>query len=186
MSFADWIKARPVHFADNLEFWDQQFGPDLLVRNFETTPDVVGDVLALLGVEDIEPIRAYETPPVATLIAWAVHNSRAETEVQPDRFARLLNASGMLAGPLQILPGIAGLVPDSAALALVLADSQADIARINRLLVARDEPTFDLANPATGSTIPTDWEMMQFMMAMVFSLQEQVLRLRRRLDELEP
>lgn len=184
-TFANWIAERPVHFADNLEFWDQNSGRDLVVRNFDATPDVVSDFLSLAGTENIDPVHAYETPPPETLIAWAVHNSRTNSEVQPDRFARLLNASHLLGQSARHLPEPSELIPSTKDLAAVLAQSMSDLGRVNAIFKNHNVVGFDANDPATGSTPPTQWEMMQFMMAMIFSLQEQVLRLKRRLDEFE-
>ena len=185
MPFADWVAARPVRFAEPLGVWNGAMGADLILRNFDDVDDVVADFAALAGIAGLDPIRSYETPPPAVLIAWALYNSLRDDEVTPDRFARLLNATGLLAGPPPALPEARDLLPSDADLAAVLQASAEDIAKVNTLLAERGVAPFDSAAPANGVTPPDDWEMMQLMMAMVFSLQDQVLRLRRRLNELE-
>jgi hypothetical protein len=184
-SFQEWIKLRPVHFADNLEFWDQHFGSDLLVRNFDETPDVVADFFEKSGITDIDAIRAYETPSPQALMAWAVHNSRTEKEVQPDAFGRLLRPSRLFWEPAKLLDAKETYCPTEDELDQILSECAPDLERINKIFAAHGEPVFDTKDKAKASPVPDDWEMIQYMMVMVFSLQEQVLRLKRRIDELE-
>jgi len=185
MPFRDWIAKRPVHYAGTLEDWNTALGDDLAVRNFETVEDVVGDVLERIGATGITPARLYETPRMDKLVAWAVNNSRSAGEVQPDRFARLLHNAKMAETDAPQLPDPAALLPGADDLRAVREGAAADIARVNAVLSEKGEPPFDDAPGRAPPAPPDTWQLLQFVMDMVFSQQEQIIRLRRRIEDLE-
>lgn len=184
-SFKDWIAERPVAIAGKLRRWDDAMGDVLDIRNFHGVGDVVGDFLSLAGARDIDTVQAYETPPPAVLAAWAVYNSQSENEVLPDRFARLLNPSGLLHETPVNLPEPADLMPSAEDLAQLLEASGDDLAAVNAALRARGQDDLDGVPPAKGTAPPGTWEMLQLTLQMVFSLQEQVLQLKRQLRDLD-
>src|SRR5690606_31413953 len=183
--FRDWITENPVAYSHVLSFWEGRFGDALNPRNYDAIEDVVPDFLALAGVEGLAGQRRFQTPPSPVLLAWAVNNSRTADPVGFGDFQRLLAASGLDQAPADgVLPSPADLLPADDDLAAVLAGAAADLAAVNAALERHGQPAFDGA-PAKGMEPPDDWQMLQLTLAMVLSLQRQVLNLRRRIAELE-
>lgn len=189
MPFAEWIAARPPRFAEGLAFWHDQFGPALHLRNFDMMPDVVADFAEFIGAVDLPAIRIYETPPPALLAAWAVHNSRVREERLPDSFRRLLNPSKVIERGVPSAPLPEQMFPTAEEIAQLMAGCRDDIDAVNNILaekgVAPLHETERSVEKGELPVAPTQWELLQLTMTMVFSLQEQVFTLRKRLDDLE-
>lgn len=184
-SFRDWIIDNPVRFAEPLDYWNQQLGQDFQIVNFDKTDNVTEDFLSRIGATGIAAHRVYETPSTDVLSAWAVHNSRFPTETLPGSFMRILNASGVLNEPAPDVADPKDLLPSADDLADVLTDASEDFDRVNALLAKKGQPQFDKAAPAKPKAAPTDWEMTKLLMTMVSSQQEQIIRLRKRVEVLE-
>lgn len=184
MPFSDWVQDRPVRFAQNLQYWQGEFGQSLDLRNFDQTADVTADVLDILGVTGCAGTRVYETPSTETLAAWAIYNSQYTEPVLPARFQRLLNLHQSANGSVP-LPECERLFASDADFENLLKDAADDLRYINSVLREKGQPEFDTDQPATWPHIPSEWEMIQFLAKSVFALHEQALRLRQRIDVLE-
>ena len=184
-TFKDWVSERPPRFADAVEEWDANLGDALTVINFDTVADAADDFLAHLGVDDIETARFYETPSTSILAAWAVHNSRFEPEILPGDYMRILNAAKLLHADVPDVADPVALFPNEADLADVLADASEDITRVNSVLAKKGSEPFDQSKPVKIKTAPTQWDMTRVMLTMLSAQQEQIIRLRKRIETLE-
>lgn len=183
--FSDWIAERPPRFAAPLRFWAETLGTGLEPVNLDVAGDAAADVVTRIGAVGIAGRRVYKTPAPAALLAQAIHNGRFPGEVTPDRFQRLGHALGRECFDASPLPEPAALFPTAADLAEVRAEAADDIAEVNAILARYAAPPLSFEPPAPGAPPPSDWETTQVLFRMVLSLQEQVIRLRRRLDEIE-
>ena len=184
MGFEDWVAARPVGFAGPLGRWQEAFGQDLDLRNFHAVGDVVADFLRIAGARDIATITAYETPSPRVLAAWALYNSLSEEEQTPDRFARVLNALGFL-GAEPTAPDLDALFPSSEDLERILDAAADDVDAVNAAFREKGVADFTDVPAPRGAAAPGQAELMAMTMQMVFRLQEQVLRLKRQVRDLE-
>ncbi len=183
--FSQWIVDHPVRYGDIVEFWAERFDDAFEPVNYDVLDDVVSDFMGRTGLPEIAGDRHYETPKASILAAWATYNSRSEAPILPERFNRIMHHARLNSGPLPNLPDPAALFPSDADLAQVLDGAEADLARVNAVLTGRGQPEFSTKDPAVAAPVPSDWEMLQLALSMVFSLQEQVIQLRKQLDTLD-
>ncbi len=184
-SFGPWADANPPRFADHLQVWDTAFGAALVLRNYDSLPDVTADLLDFIGVAPLPAERSYATPEPSLLAAWGIHNSRVHAPRPPNSLGLLLEPSEVLAGGLPHLPPLEQMFPDPGSLARVIADSRADIDAVNAILVAKGSPPLPtMARSEHLLQPPETWDMLQLAMTMIFSLQEQVNALRSQIDDL--
>jgi hypothetical protein len=185
LPFKDWISKRPTRFAEALEHWDGHLGKALTVVNFDTVDNAASDFLSRIDATDIPTDRVYETPAPEILAAWAVHNSRVDPEVLPGDYMRILNAAKLLHADAPDVAEPNSLFPSNDDLAQVLKDAHEDIARVNTILDKKGSRTFDEKVPAKAKKIPSQWDMTRVMLTMLSAQQEQIIRLRKRVDALE-
>lgn len=183
--FREWIADRPVRLGNRLDFWDGLLDDDLEIINFNEITDAAGDFFARLGIEDIQTHRAYETPSAEVLAAWAVYNSRFEQPMAPESFMRFLNAANLLHQPAPKVPCPSDLLPTTEDLAAVLEDAAEDIGETNAYLADRGQPIFDTSEAIKAKQPPTEWDTTKLLLAMLSSQQEQLTRLRKRVDKLQ-
>lgn len=188
-SFDDWIAGQKVAMHSDVAPWIERFGTDVQLVNFDAAGDTVADFAGRIGVEigeaGMTPMRENVTPEAELLAAWAVHNNRIQEPVPMGRFQNLTAHLRAVDRTGSELPPLSDLLPTAERLAGVLSDEAEDIAAVNAAFAACGEPPFDLSAPALPIRAPDGWELDRYLLKTVFSLQEQVENLRRRVIELE-
>ena len=185
LSFRDWLKLRPVHFAGELEYWHKTHGAFLTPVNFDEIDDVVADFSLRIGAKVMSAERIYETPTNDILAAWAVHNSRFENETLPGSYMRILNAVNLLHQPVANVPEPEKLFPNDDDLQHVLTVAEGDIERVNAILRENGVSEFTDKTGVKAKAPPSEWDMIKMLITMTSSQQEQIIRLRKRIEDLE-
>ena len=180
--FAQWIDERQPGYSDSLAVWEKVLGDRVTLRNYDTAGDAVADVMDWLGVTGIPTRRSQVAPDGPLLYAWAAFNGQYETEVLPMAYDHIIR--DLLPSPRthQTIPSPDDLMPSEADLAAARPAWQADIDKVNARLKAHGQPSLNLDAPLNLKSGVDSWEMVQFLIHAINSLQTQVTDLRKRLD----
>jgi hypothetical protein len=182
--FRDWVGAHmQLGYAEALSTWTAAFPGRVGVYNFDALDDVAQHFCALIGASGLSASRANETPSDALMTAWTVYNGTKERATWAGDFRRVARPLKLLAD--RDIPPLDALLPSSDDLAAAQALYAEDAAAVNRLLAAQGQPelTFDPVEARMPEV--SDWEMNRMLLQMVFSLQEQVLKLQKQVDDLD-
>lgn len=180
-----WKQGRSFAQMPAVQPWIDAFGPDCLLFNFDAVGDVVTHFNARLGLTGLVPENDNISPDAAELAAWSVYNNRFEEVIAAGRFPQLLQPTLAQDALKARLPPLDALMPTPEDLARVVEENAADIAALNAAFAARGEAALRFDSPARQSQHPAPWEMDQFMLKMIFALQEQIMGLRARLAKAE-
>lgn len=183
--FAEWVRSRSLHFAPAVDVWEAQFGKNFNLRNFDVIGDVSADFLTQIGAEGIAPQRVYETPSPEVLALWAYYNSQSVDPVLPDKFQRAMRKTGVDIDEPSRLPPIDKMLPTDAELAEVLRRNRRDMEEINAVLESKGQPGFALGTKPQKPIEASPWTVDQMLLQMIFSLQDQVDALRRKIRLME-
>lgn len=181
--FRDWVGSHPLAYAEPLAQWCKVFPGKVRLFNFDTTGDVVAHFCRNVGLNNISSSRANEMPSDAVLTAWAVYNGSKERATWANDFRRV-------AAPLNLtdqvpVPPLSDLLPNAEDLAAVQSLFQDDLDAVNVRLRAQGETPLAFGPIEADMPEVTTWEMNRMLLQMNFALQEQLLRLERRLEALE-
>lgn len=139
--FNEYIKKRPVLFAGAFKPWDNSFGEDFVLRNFDQVDDVVQDFAEVIGVDKsvLIPDRVNETPGNEELILRAIFNDKRDKDVMPAAFERLFQAVNVdfKRDPVAWLNN---LLPSNEDLKKVEESSREDQSEINSMLKRKSQP----------------------------------------------
>ncbi|NND44902.1 MAG: hypothetical protein HKN58_06230, partial [Xanthomonadales bacterium] len=184
-NFRDWAAHQNIAYTKDLDVWRAAFPDQLEIYNFDAIGDVATHFMGLVGLTDIEVVRANDSPSNALLAAWSVFNGRQHDQTLPAAFTRL-------AAPLQVLqqkgepvPPLDELLPDTSDLMAIQETYRSDLEAVNALLVAQGQPPMDYGMLDEKSRDVSTWEIDRMLFQMVFSLQRQVLELQERLEAVE-
>ena len=183
-SFEQWCESFNVAFAPYVLTWQSHFAERFNLRNFDEIGDVSLDFLTLIGVEDLPPVRTYDTPSLEILAAWAVFNARHDGQMMPNEFEELIS-SGRLADPALKLPPISRMMPSEEHLQQLLDERGHDIETVNEVLEEKGQPVFDTTCTSKEATPPTPWEMDQLMLKLIYQQREMITSLQARLALVE-
>lgn len=141
ISFKEYIKKRPVRFAGAFKPWDQFFGKEFVLRNFDQVGDVVNDFAEVASIEKSFLIndRVNETPGDEELIIRAIFNDKRKQDVMPVVFERTFQAIHIdfKKNPVE---WVNSLLPNEHDLSEVVEESREDQVLVNELLEERDQP----------------------------------------------
>lgn len=185
--FADWLPifgGRGMRFAGDLAPWDNVFGQDLRVFNFDAVGDVVEHFLMVNHLQGIVPIRDNVSPPSVEIAAQAVFNSRSEAPVRPFEYGRIAALLQRETTRGDSLPTIDALFPDAKTLADILEERCDDIAALDQMLQRSGQPRLDFSDPPRQTRHPDPWEMEQYILRLLFGLADEVRDLRQQVVEL--
>ena len=187
VSFNEWTRHRDSswgRFHDLLKPWQDCFGDNLMVFNFDFAGNVVEHFLRVNDIKGIEPRHGNASPPVEEIAAQAVFNSRSQDPILPldfDEFMRIEkrhDLTGASVPPLdELMPSVDELIKFSR-------ERQEDIQSINALLLSKGEPPLSFDTPPRDTKHPTPWQMDQFLLKLVYALYEEVALLRRKIDKI--
>lgn len=139
--FDEYIKKRPVRFAGAFKPWDNSFGNDFILRNFDQVGDVVQDFADVIEVDKsvLIPDRVNETPGDEELVLRAIFNDKRDKDVMPAAFERLFQAVNIdfKRDPVTWLND---LLPSNEDLKNVAESSKEDQAEINLMLKNKAQP----------------------------------------------
>lgn len=184
-TFAEWVNAQDIGYFHSLEAWRKALPGKLELYNFDTAGDVVSHFLDKAGLEDVEVIRANDSPSNALLAVWAAFNNRFDTPILPSAFMRVAKPLKILTSRYSPSPPIEELLPSAAQLAAVQDRYRMDLERTNLLLAENGEPPMVFDTPDEKSRIATSWEIDHMLLQMVFSLQKQVADLQEEVETLK-
>lgn len=180
--FRDWVGAHmQLGYAEALTQWETAFPGQVEICNFDAIDDVAQHFCARAGLTGLGSTRANETPSDALMAAWTVYNGTKDRATWAGDFRRV-------ARPLKLLidrdiPPLEDLLPSTQDLAAAQALYAQDAAAVNAMLTRQGQPelTFDPLEARAPEI--SDWEMNRMLLQMVFSLQEQVLKLQKSLED---
>lgn len=139
--FKEYILKRPVLFAGAFKPWDQFFGDDFILRNFDQVGDVVDDFAKLIKINKSVLLndRVNETPGDEELVMRAIFNNKRNKDVMPVTFERTFQAIHIdfKRDPVE---WINSLLPSEQDLKEVVESTKEDQVIINKLLQERDQP----------------------------------------------
>lgn len=181
--YGTWLEdsADKLCYARHVDPWMTSF-PQIEIFNFDEIDDVAQHFgQTVLGLEGVVSKRANEASPPALLTAWTVYSGSRSSQTWAREFYRL--AAPMLThnGPLNLVPKPQELMPDEADIGATQARFEEDLQEINALLEDRGQPPMNFGPVTPPDVGASDWEIQQMLFCMVFSLQEQVLALKREL-----
>jgi len=186
LDFNDWLAKRPVRFAPNLRVWNEVFGTDLNLRNFDEVPDVSEDFFEILGLSGQEHERVYETPSVETLISQALFNDRFPGVVYPDQFRAALNRAKLKAPDKAHAETFQSLLPSAQDLNAVLTNAKGDLDFVNEVLLQKGQPEFSNSPVTKNSGSADPWTLLVFLMQSNFALTERIANLEQEISQLKP
>lgn len=184
--FREWVETHSIAYADNLATWEAAFPGALELYNFDSISDVSTHFCDLIGIEGISASRANEAPSDAHLTAWAVYNGSKSKPTWANDFRRV-------AQPLKLtgreshrpVPPLSDLMPNADDMDMVQSRFAPDLEAVNTVLRAQGQPEMQFDPVDIKMPEVSQWEMDRMLLQMVFSLQEQVIRLQRRVESLE-
>lgn len=183
-SFRDWLGFHPLTYAEPLAHWLDAFPGKVALFNFDAAGDVAQHFCDQVGLEGIAPSRANETPSDAVLTAWTVYNGSKEKATWANDFRRV--AAPLKLHAQQPVPPLSELLPSEADLEAAQTLFHDDLSAVNKLLDSQGQPPLTFGPASAKMPEVSDWEMNRMLLQMVFTLQEQMLRLQRRLDRISP
>ena len=184
--FRDWVGNHSIAYADNLSLWNQAFPGALEVYNFDVLEDVGAHFCEVLGLQGLSSARPNESPSPTQLAAWAVYSGSRPKPTWANDFRRLekpLRRDNKI-HPRPV-PELSALLPSTQDLEDVQQRFQGDFDAVNAMLTAQGQAPLEFGPIEADLREPTSWEMDRMLLQMVFSLQEQVLRLNRKVKALE-
>lgn len=184
LGFKDWLAKRPVRFGPNLRVWNDAFGVQLNLRNFDEISDVSEDFFTQLGLPGQEHARVYETPSVDALIAQALFNDRFPGVVYPDQYRAALRTSGLKPPSKAGAEKFQTLLPTAQDLNDALNGARSDLDFVNDVLRQKGQPVFSTDPVTKGAGQADPWTLLVFLMQSNFTLAEQVARLEKEITEL--
>jgi hypothetical protein len=184
-NFSDWSANQNIAYAKDLDVWRAAFPDTLEIYNFDKINDVAAHFVDLLGLKDIEVVRANDSPSNALLAAWSVFNGRQHEQTLPNAFTRLAAPLKVLQPKGEAVPPLDELLPDTDDLKAIQDTYRGDLEAVNAMLVAQGQPAMEYGHLDEKRRDVSTWEIDRMLFQMVFSLQRQVLELQDRLDTTE-
>lgn len=182
-NFKEWTDHQNIAFAKDLEIWRTAFPDQLELYNFDEIKDVASHFMDLVDLQDIEVVRANDSPSNALLAAWSVFNGRQQETTLPNAFTRLAAPLKVLQPKGKPVPPLDELLPDANDLLAIQETYKADLEAVNAILEAQGQPPMVYGAVDEKRRDVSGWEIDRMLFQMVFSLQRQVLELQEKLDE---
>lgn len=183
-TYEQWRESFHVAFAPYVLTWQTHFADRFNLRNFDEIEDVSVDFLTQIDAADLPPVRAYDTPSLDILAAWAVYNARHNGQVMPNEFERLIN-SGRLADPAVKLPPILRMLPSEAQMQDILDEREPDIDTVNKVLDDKGQPPFGKTRTPKDAKGFTAWDMDQLMLKLIYQQREMINHLQAKIEIIE-
>lgn len=186
--FESWMPVfggRSIRFADDIKPWHDAFSDKLKVFNFDAIGDVVEHFLVNNQIAGVRPINENVSPSAVEIAAQAVFNSKHPISMRPSEYDKVANLLRRDAGTEQPLSTIDKLFPSQDALKTLLDDRRDDIATLNEHLARNGQPELDFTTPPRPVEHPTPWAMDQYLLRLVFGLNDELIALRARVATLE-
>ena len=185
LSFEEWAEENNalLSYGQKLKYWDDAFGENFLLFNYDASIDVVSDVLRLLPGDLGENLASlhqgeafHATPPDHLLILYALFNNRSESPVLPEVMSKLLSRYPGLRNNHPPLVSAADLFPDTESTAFIADQKllQFDSALINAMLRSRSQPTLKLSSGAIEpSEFRSDYALQSTLLSMLLTIVEE-------------
>lgn len=143
-SFSKWLERNPINFSRPVKPWLDHQWDNIYVRNFAACDDVVKDFLHCCAIPDglIESQRENESPETVALALWAIFNSQKEEPILPYDLQPLLQRSNVTNKRYKYID-LSELFPTPENMNHVMETVQNDVAHINNILCAFNQPPFD-------------------------------------------
>lgn len=186
--FESWLPVfgqRDFRFGPSLKTWDEVFGANLRVFNYDSAGDVVQHFLAANGISNIAAAKDNVTPDPVLLAAQSVFNGRAKRPVLPMAFNQINRLARKADENQSVLPTLDYLNASDEALADIVESRKDDIKEINHFLLRSGEPLLSFDKPVRRAPHPSPWEMDQFILKLVYSLAQETVQLRNQVTALE-
>lgn len=137
--FSEYIQKRPVGFFSSLKLWRDEFGANLIIKNFEAADDVVTNFAQVLKLPSgIHSYRTNESPSPEELFLRALFNNGIAQQALPVQFENAVKIK-QIDFTINPVDWMRRLLPTSDDLANVLAVSQDDRNSLNEFLIAHGE-----------------------------------------------
>lgn len=173
-TFGEWADSSTVTYGENLGVWQAAFADALRLFNFDAVGDVGAHFCEQAGLKGIATVRANESPSNALLAAWSVFNGDNPDPTWANDFRRLARPLKLTREDTRPVPPLDELMPD--------AD---DLEAVNAILSRQGQPLMEFGEPRARDESVSAWEMDRMLLRMVFSLQRQVLQLKREIREMK-
>jgi len=187
-TFKEWIPRNECSFYPEINNWLDKSYFRFNLRNYDAVEDIVKDFFEALGLNSEFDIDKNQniTPTKSILALWAAYNNRFNDNVLPNKFLRVARPSGILK-KTTLIPCMDDIFPTTGDLKLVQKKSQNDKKQINQILKEQGQPplTEAIVDVKEEDPVKQLWEINMLSLNMIYSLQEQVHNLRRRIEELE-
>ncbi|MCT8161285.1 hypothetical protein [Pseudoruegeria sp. SHC-113] len=192
LTFEQWLQRfeESGDFLVKLQEWEEAFGSDLRVHNFEAAGNVVDHFFSVIGIDLRDARQSNPSPSNAALASWAVFNAMQKGRVFPSAFRRVARQLGIADQVGQKedtnfpLPPVDELLPTAKQLTKLQVEKQGYLDYVNRLIERSGEPPLEFSQVATKEVSVDPWEMNQLQLRMIFSLAEQVDALQEQVKEL--
>lgn len=178
--FDDWLTGRNFYYKSILAPWLDAFGEKVTVLNYDEAGDVVQHFFGRLGILGVEAARENVSPASGRLAAWAVFNNRFSTPAPENYFQTVLRRMARSKQTSSDVPEPTELFPKPEQLAAVQAQYANDQEFVNEILQKSSEPALTSDGEIAVPGSPSSWEMDQFLLDMVFHLQQRVSDLEQR------
>jgi len=186
--FEEWMQVfggRAIRFADDIKPWHDAFSDNLKVFNFDAIGDVVRHFMDHNEIKNLQPINENVSPSAVEIAAQAVFNSKHLLSTHPNEYDKVVNLIRRDAGTEQPLATIDKLFPSPDSLKALIDERKDDIAVLNGHLARNRQPELDFATAPRSVEHPTPWAMDQYLLRLVFGLNDELLALRARVAALE-
>jgi len=183
-NFREWKAGRSFNFLPSFQPWQDAFEGSCNLFNYDTSGEIVSHFCRKIGYSPQEIIRDNVTPSSELMAAWAVFNSRFDSEVPAARFESLANEAGLLAEGSLRGPDLSALYPTPEDMAQIREDCSADFEALNELLGQFNEPLLSNEPFEMRRVDLNESKMDLLLLKLVFSLQRQIGALRDEINRL--
>jgi hypothetical protein len=181
-SFEEWAGSHAVAYSKNLNLWQRAF-PALEIYNYDAVGDVAQHFCDVIGLMGIDTVRANEPLSLPLLAAWAVFNNGSPNPTWATDFSRIAELLKIMPEAMPLVPAMDQLMPSQVSLMKLQIMYRDDFEAVNNMLKEQGRPPleFDTPQPKFSDSL-TPWETERLLWSAVFSLQQQILELKSKLE----
>ena len=183
--FKEWITQGRLSFAAHTQSWVNNF-TDCNLVNFDKSSNIVRTFFERAGINDsaIQEQKDNESPSMAALAIWAMHNDTHTGQVLPYPLENIIKRAGFLQKEPRNV-NLANFLPTQKDLATIRDMVREDREKVNQLLEANGQELLD-DNPESIKVKTVDhWQIHSALLMLILSQQKQINDLQSRIEALE-
>ncbi|MBR9925678.1 MAG: hypothetical protein GYB28_11860 [Gammaproteobacteria bacterium] len=186
-SFQEWVHSKPVYlFSVVLKKWQNDFGDDFVLRNFDAVDNLVNDFFNVIGIEWLENnyLHSYKSPDAEELFFRTVFNFGHKGEVLPGRFDREVECFPFNRQVLKPTEFSDEILPRKSVIEEEKVRFAEDKKNVNALLAEKGEPALTDSESSFNYAIDQE-KLLSIAIHMIVNQEKKISFLEKRLSEIE-